>query len=153
MEDIFLSEARVRDAAEMAALETRSAVYEQRTQELPEEMELAQLWQQRMHDHAHLVIAARQSDGTMLGFAALEAPFQRGFLRALYVEPAFFRRGVGRCLMEAICLQARVRGASVLQLEVERKNERAQAFYRALGFYPTVRQNVRHLLLLQKSLH
>lgn len=152
-EDILLSEARVGDTAEMAALETRSALYEQRTQPLPEEKELAQIWQQRLHEHSHLVIAARTVDGMLLGFAALEAPFQRGYLRALYVEPAFFRRGVGRLLMEVAAQQARLRGARVLQLEVERKNERAQAFYRALDFYPTVRQRVRHLLLLQKTLH
>ena len=58
----------------------------------------------------------------------------RAWLDALVVEPDYRRRGVGRALFELALRRARARGANQLLVDGTRGNERAQDFYRAVGF-------------------
>ena len=56
---------------------------------------------------------------------------------ALYVEPAAWRRGVGRSLLTAGLDRLRDAGAVTAGLWVLRDNVGAQSFYEALGWTPT----------------
>lgn len=67
-----------------------------------------------------------QDEGSIRGFiSVLEAQF----VGALFVRPDALRSGTGRTLMQAV--QQRY---PALSLEVYQQNERAVAFYRAMGF-------------------
>lgn len=58
----------------------------------------------------------------------------RAWLDALVVEPDLRRRGVGRALFEFALRRARARGVDQLLVDSSRGSQRAQNFYRALGF-------------------
>lgn len=55
-------------------------------------------------------------------------------MEKLYVDPDTQGRGVGRQLIGFISVQAREAGRTVLELNVNRKNESAIRFYRHQGF-------------------
>lgn len=57
-----------------------------------------------------------------------------GYVDEFYVEPSFRRRGVGRELAQAMLAELRRAGVREIGLSVLRRNERAQAFWRSLGF-------------------
>lgn len=67
------------------------------------------------------------------GFAALAGGAVEAELDALFVEPALWRRGVGRALVEAAARQAAQRGATRLRVVA---GFAAEGFYRACGFIP-----------------
>lgn len=56
------------------------------------------------------------------------------YIYGLKVEPTARRQGVARALVEAALAQAAELGASQVELDVFAHNERALAFYAALGF-------------------
>jgi ribosomal protein S18 acetylase RimI-like enzyme len=60
-----------------------------------------------------------------------------GEVASLYLRPEFFRRGYGKKLMEEAFRFFRENGYQDCFLWVLRENERAQAFYRSLGFRMT----------------
>jgi ribosomal protein S18 acetylase RimI-like enzyme len=68
-----------------------------------------------------------------LGYS-LEYGGADAFVDELYVCPAFRRRGAGRQALEHVAAAARVLGARMLHLEVNRTNTGAQALYRQAGF-------------------
>jgi GNAT superfamily N-acetyltransferase len=70
--------------------------------------------------------------GSVRGFAAI-LPRDDGDseLDALFVEPAAWRQGIGRALVEHACSAARVKGASSIHVV---GNPHAEAFYRSCGF-------------------
>jgi len=70
--------------------------------------------------------------GTVEGFAAI-LPREDGDseLDALFVEPAAWRQGVGRALVEYCCSAARAAGAAALHVV---GNPHAEGFYCACGF-------------------
>ncbi len=79
------------------------------------------------------------SEGRVRGFASFgpardEDTPGAGELYALYVDPAIWRRGVGRALMERVDIDLRATGASEAILWVLVGNERAERFYRAGGW-------------------
>ena len=59
------------------------------------------------------------------------------FVYVLAVAEPHRRRGIGRALFGAIEHSARAFDAEVIQLNVVPSNDRAKAFYRALGYGPT----------------
>lgn len=73
--------------------------------------------------------------GAVLGFAALAPHPDGGFeIDGLFVEPAHWRRGIGRALVERAAERARVHGAAVLHVIA---GEAAAGFYAACGFTRT----------------
>lgn len=58
-----------------------------------------------------------------------------------YLHPDRWGKGAGRALMEHVRDDLRRRGFDVVTLWVVQVNERAQAFYRALGFEPDGRDD------------
>jgi len=73
-----------------------------------------------------------EQNGMMLGFAALQ-PNENGSIEldGMFVEPAYWRHGIGRRLVAHCLAAARQRGASRLQLIA---NPHALAFYRSCNF-------------------
>jgi [ribosomal protein S18]-alanine N-acetyltransferase len=52
----------------------------------------------------------------------------------LAVDRDYRRRGIGRCLMNAVINEAKQQGMTRVTLEVRRSNEAAKGLYHALGF-------------------
>jgi len=75
------------------------------------------------------VVVAERDDGRLAGFAQLHA--QEGAVEAVYVDPDFARRGVGRALMGALEAAARAFGLPGLVGEASRNSV---PFYAAQGF-------------------
>jgi GNAT superfamily N-acetyltransferase len=82
-------------------------------------------------------------DGVVAGYCFVAAPArgeQEGSrlaeLVAIYVEPAFWRSGIGRELAQAAISEARDRSYAEMVLWTFETNRRALAFYRALGWEP-----------------
>lgn len=93
-----------------------------------------------------------ESGGVVVGFAAV-LPRADGDLEldALFVEPAVWRRGVGRALVERCCQVASAAGCSFLYLL---GNPHAEAFYRSCDFTVFGAQQTRfgNGLLMKRSL-
>jgi ribosomal protein S18 acetylase RimI-like enzyme len=100
----------------------------------------APLWHFGRRDLFELLVRGRMQiawlDGAQVGYSAVCANTRsEGQLARLAVHPAYQGRGVGRALMlEAIRFAASE--FSVLVLNTQTNNERAQRLYRSLGFRP-----------------
>ena len=57
-----------------------------------------------------------------------------GEIRAMFVHPDHWRRGVGRSLVEVACVDLERMGYSAVTLWSLRDNDRATGFYKGLGF-------------------
>ncbi|MGV8876468.1 MAG: ribosomal protein S18-alanine N-acetyltransferase [Rhodoglobus sp.] len=70
------------------------------------------------------------------GYAGLRAPVgsPQADIQTIAVAVDARRHGVGRALMTALMVEARIRGARELFLEVRADNPNAQALYASLGF-------------------
>lgn len=75
--------------------------------------------------------------GETLGFLSLGFPSEQkeaAEVTALYVEPAHWRSGAGRALMDAALAEATARRCGQVTLWVLEPNLRARAFYERCGF-------------------
>jgi 8-oxo-dGTP diphosphatase len=84
------------------------------------------------------VAVDRQSPPIIVGFVALSIlrglTEGRGLINDIAVLPTYQRRGVGTALLEAAMKQAERHNLHHLMVNVERADDRARAFYTALGF-------------------
>lgn len=84
------------------------------------------------------VAQTRQTPPIIIGFIALSVirtlTEGRGLINDLAVLPTYQRRGVGAALLEAAMRRADRLNLRVLTMNPARANERARAFYAALGF-------------------
>jgi ribosomal protein S18 acetylase RimI-like enzyme len=93
----------------------------------------------RGQDAQSTVLIAQGADGTPLGFISLRlgedvVGTARAHVADLAVTAGARRVGVGTALMSAAEAWARERGLPAISLDVWSTNERAQAFYRRLGY-------------------
>lgn len=73
--------------------------------------------------------------GAVIGFYALERVSEGEIeLAALFVEPGWIGKGIGRSLMNDACRRARQTGASVLTIQ---SDPYAAEFYQFMGAQPT----------------
>ena len=81
-----------------------------------------------------------EGDGGVGGFVSCgpprdeDVPLPAAEVYAIYVQPAAWRRGLGRSLLEAATAHCRAGGTRTLVLWVLEANERARAFYEAMGW-------------------
>ena len=88
----------------------------------------------------NLEVLAASSEGRMLGVAVVAyrlnisagGPFAS--IEDLHVRPESRRRGIGRALLEAVAERCRIRGVSYIEAQVE--DDKAAAFYSAMGYEP-----------------
>lgn len=87
------------------------------------------------------LLAVTGEASTILGYAVLTLGYSiehggvDGFIDEIYVIPAMRNQGIGLALLDRAETEARLRSVKVLHLEAEKRNEKAQALYRSLGYY------------------
>jgi ribosomal protein S18 acetylase RimI-like enzyme len=91
--------------------------------------------------HAESVVLTARAGGELLGFAIMQYGDDSAHLNLLAVEPGSQRRGIGRGLLDWLEATARVAGTFTIRLEFRATNERARAFYEALGYREVARIN------------
>ncbi len=107
----------------------------------PTDPELAALLPRLITDPS-LEFAVAALDGRPVGytqtrfFASLWAPPAEALLEDLFVLPAARGRSVGRALLRHALERARTRGARLLSLSTNERNELAQSLYRSEGLEP-----------------
>lgn len=77
---------------------------------------------------------------SLMGFAIAHLTGPEAEILTLAVDPAHRRRGIGQRLVTALFTEARAAGSTMLLLEVESRNNAAQALYAAAGFVATGRR-------------
>ena len=82
------------------------------------------------------LLVAEGADGTPVGHAVLVVVADEGHVTSIAVDPAHQRRGIGACLLAALCRDARARGLASMTLEVRTSNAAAISLYRRFGFVP-----------------
>jgi GNAT superfamily N-acetyltransferase len=94
----------------------------------------------RILSQVRVEIAVYELEGQVVGFLCLGlsrdagAAAGTGEVMALHVDPALWRGGLGRQLMDWAKDVARARGWKLVTLWVLRENVRARRFYEAIGF-------------------
>ncbi|MGN0909684.1 MAG: GNAT family N-acetyltransferase [Succinivibrio sp.] len=153
-DDLSLRWARFEDSSAIAMLEYRSCAFEKR--QTPVSLgpgEMCALWRARLTQDGNSTILACLKDGgreRIAGFLAFRGEISLGKVHALYVDPAFMRRGIGRFLLDTAGHVVRMQGGSELEVHVEMLNHGAQAFYRTLHFCASgVRSG--HLIIMTKE--
>ena len=84
--------------------------------------------------HDDLLFVAEGPAGEVQGTVMAGYDGHRGWLYAVAVDPGLQGRGIGRALVEHACAELSARGCGKVNLQVRDGNERAAAFYEALGF-------------------
>lgn len=85
------------------------------------------------------LFVARDEAGGGLGLISAVAAGHVGHLGAMWVDPAWRGRGVGRRLFAAACDELEAAGCERIELSVTEGNERAIALYQRFGFALTGR--------------
>jgi phosphinothricin acetyltransferase len=89
----------------------------------------------RLPEHRHVAVA----DGTVLGWVAVSAVSSRcvyaGVVEhSVYVDPAAWRRGVGRSLLDALIASTEAAGIWTIQSGIFPENTASLAMHHAAGF-------------------
>jgi len=123
--------------------------------------ERAAQWDAKLAQPSRFVAIAR-ADGEVIGFCSSQPARDADLdaravaeITALYVEPAWFDRGVGRALLASELPRLERAGYEHLALWVLDANERARRFYHANGFAPdgTRREALRSLRFPEHRMH
>jgi GNAT superfamily N-acetyltransferase len=83
------------------------------------------------------IAVAAVADGRWVGMARGRLEARLAHLIAVYVQPEWRQRGIGRAVSQAVVEWARQRGASEVVLSVSDWNQGARRVYEAIGFVPT----------------
>jgi len=96
-------------------------------------------WQIILADPSRIVFFASTHEGELAGFIVAGKPTEElfdgidGHIAALYILPAFQRRGLGRRLLGAVAQDWIARGGKSLALGVLAQNQPARLFYESLA--------------------
>jgi [ribosomal protein S18]-alanine N-acetyltransferase len=85
-------------------------------------------------------LLARLEDGSCAGYICPMLVLDEGQILNVAVHPSYRCRGIGRILLEAVLEQFRIRGASVVHLEVRPTNTTAISLYTRHGFVTSGRR-------------
>jgi ribosomal protein S18 acetylase RimI-like enzyme len=81
-----------------------------------------------------LQLAARASDGVLVGTVMGGWDGRRGYVYHLAVEPEWQRRGVASALMDELEARLRARGALKAKLQILVENDVSRVFFRSRGY-------------------
>ncbi len=88
-----------------------------------------------IHDQeSSVIVARRQQDHSLMGFAVMEFKQTHAHLSLLATELRFRRQGVASKLLAWLAQSASVAGLDYISLEVREQNQSAIHFYERLGF-------------------
>lgn len=94
------------------------------------------------------IFVAKDDDGKIVGFLALDGNWYSkkynkvvGAIHEIFVDPAYFSKGVGKSLMEKAFEYFKQRHLNFIELWVGDKNKNAIKFYKKLGFKEDGRYN------------
>jgi GNAT superfamily N-acetyltransferase len=96
-------------------------------------------------------VVVAEADGQVAGLAhlqvtpALERERPAAKIGALVVDEAFRGRGIGRALLQALELEARLRGCELIYLTTSERRDDAHAFYERVGLEHDGRRYARTL--------
>lgn len=128
----IIRKARADERLALIALQRRaSLVWEDVRQILLDRPELIDL-DPRMIARGQVFIG--EADNTVAGFATIIPHDDCMELEGLFVDPPFWRRGIGSALVDHIAMIAREHGAQRLHVIA---NAEVEAFYHAAGFTQT----------------
>lgn len=103
------------------------------------------------HPVPRAVTLVAEREGHVAGFCSCgpsldrDAPETRGQLAAIYVDPANYRQGIGRLLMDGALDHLRSQGFTSVELWVLRGNTVGIGFYERYGWIPSGRTRVETL--------
>jgi GNAT superfamily N-acetyltransferase len=103
-----------------------------------DENERERRWHTLIEDGTDVLLA--EHGAQVIGFAALAVPAREldepaaGEITALYVDPAHWRRGVARALLDAAAAELRDEGCDVVVAWTLEAGRASRAFYAATGF-------------------
>ena len=89
--------------------------------------------------NADIVTLIARDGHQVAGFAIMEFGVERAHLVLLAVRPSHQRDGIARRLIVWLVESAAVAGMASIHVELRTSNTAAFAFYRAMGFAPTLR--------------
>lgn len=130
----MIREARPDEAEALAEIQ-RDASLAALTHIFPPELypypiaEIRERWRDALADPAMAVLVA-EGNGAAIGVAGYRAEWLDG----LYVERAWWSRGIGRQLHDEVLERLRRRGSARCHLWVLEHNDRARRFYERLGW-------------------
>lgn len=85
-------------------------------------------------DAQHEFLCALDEGGKVRGYVGMLCVLDEGYIGNVAVDPAFRRRGIADCLLDALEARARTRRLSFVTLEVRAGNAPAIALYAKHGF-------------------
>ena len=142
------------DLEQIARIEIESAKNEGRLEPLGYTVkEMHKLWKKRLRSGDFDILAAANADNDshVLGFIGVQAHQGKpGFIQAIYVDPAFYRHGVGKALLNLADRLFRMRRCPHAYLYLEPLNHKGRLFYSSAG-YLTTNKRYRHLQILSKE--
>ena len=86
------------------------------------------------------LVAASLEEGTVLGFAVASLILPQAELESIAVSAQEQRQGIGGKLISALRAELKAKGVREVLLEVRASNQRAQQFYRSLGWFESGRR-------------
>lgn len=95
----------------------------------------SRLFEEELERSNRVYVVARVG-AEVVGYAGLLMIADDGHVATVAVDPAWTRRGIGRCLLAELVTGALELGANQLTLEVRVSNQGAQDLYRSFGFAP-----------------
>lgn len=99
------------------------------------------LQQQMQNGHQFVVALYQNEPGGFASYGALDGQPAHYQLHKLYVRTTIQKAGLGKTLLWYVMDQVKAKGAICLQLQVNRQNEKAIAFYERMGFHKKTEAN------------
>jgi len=86
-----------------------------------------------LEDELHLWLGCIE-DSEIIGYAGVQIVLDEGFIDNVAVHPEKRNRGIAKLLVDKLCEESKLRGASSLMLEVRPSNAPAIKVYEGAGF-------------------
>ena len=100
----------------------------------------ANMWRGLIQDPDKVIFVAENTEGNIIGFAALgpsrdsDSNRSTAEVSAIYIDPDKWQKGNGRAVLSASLGEARKRDFDQVTLWVLEANQRARSFYESFGF-------------------
>lgn len=132
--DFIVRSARADDLTALCIVELKAIKDEKRLHPFTMSLsELNNIWNMRFKSGQFDILVAVDATNQerIIGFIALQAKhYNEAFIQAIYVDPLYYRKGVGTLLMQSGERICHIRKCPKLRLHVEPLNENGLSFYK-----------------------